>query len=137
MSKVRDVMTPEPIVLQRSQSIADAAQAMRDHAVGSVLVVDGDKLCGLVTDRDIVVRALAEAAPPDSPVGNVCSPDLVAVEAEDDTAEAARVMQANAVRRLPVMDGGRIVGMVSIGDLAVEQGENSALADISAARPNH
>jgi CBS domain-containing protein len=75
--------------------------------------------------------------PPDSPVGDVCSPDLVAVEAEDDTAEAARVMQANAVRRLPVMDRGRIVGIVSIGDLAVEQDENSALADISAARPNH
>ena len=137
MSKVRDVMTPEPIVLQRSQSIADAAQAMRDRAVGSVLVVDGDKLCGLVTDRDIVVRAVAEAMPPDSRVGDVCSPDLVAVEAEDDTAEAARVMQANAVRRLPVMDRGRIVGIVSIGDLAVEQDENSALADISAARPNH
>ncbi len=136
MSKVRDVMTAEPIVLQRSQSIADAARAMRDHAVGSVLVVDGDKLIGLVTDRDIVVRALAESVPPDSPVGRVCSPDLVAVEAEDDTAAAARVMQDNAVRRLPVMEGGRIVGMVSIGDLAVDQDEASALADISAARPN-
>jgi signal-transduction protein with cAMP-binding, CBS, and nucleotidyltransferase domain len=136
MGKVRDVMTAEPIVLQRDQSIADAAQAMRDHAVGSVLVVDGDKLCGLVTDRDIVVRALAESVPPDSPVGAVCSSDLVAVDAGDDTTEAVRVMQANAVRRLPVMDNGHIVGMVSIGDLAVEQDEESALADISAARPN-
>ena len=63
MATVRDVMTAEPIVLQRDQSIADAARAMRDNAVGSVLVVDGDKLCGLVTDRDIVVRALAESAP--------------------------------------------------------------------------
>lgn len=136
MVKVRDVMTPEPIVLQREQPIAEAAQAMRDHAVGSVLVVDGDRLCGLVTDRDIVVRALAESAAPESPVGDVCSPDLVAVQAGDDTEAAARVMRDNAVRRLPVLEEGRIVGMVSLGDLAVEQDEDSALADISAARPN-
>jgi CBS domain-containing protein len=136
VTKVRDVMTAEPIVLQQDQSIADAAQAMRDNAVGAVLVVDGDKLCGLVTDRDIVVRALAESALPTSPVGQVVSPDLVAVYADDETADAARVMQDNAVRRLPVLDDGRIVGIVSIGDLAVSQGEDSALADISAAEPN-
>lgn len=136
MATVRDVMTAGPIVLQRDQSIADAARAMRDNAVGSVLVVDGDKLCGLVTDRDIVVRALAESADPSSPIGSVCTPHLVAVEAADDAAQALQVMQANAVRRLPVMDQGRIVGMVSIGDLAVGQDEDSALADISAARPS-
>ena len=136
MTKVRDVMTAEPIVLQQDQSIADAAQAMRDASVGAVLVVDGDKLCGLVTDRDIVVRAVAESALPDSPVGQVVSPDLVAVGADDETADAARVMQDNAVRRLPVLDDGRIVGIVSIGDLAVSQGEDSALAQISAADPN-
>jgi len=136
VSKVHDVMTAEPIVLQRDQPIADAAQAMRDHAVGSVLVVDGDTLCGLVTDRDIVVRAVADSASPGSPVGDVCSPDLIAIDAGDNVLDAARVMQANAVRRLPVMAGGRIVGMVSIGDLALTQDDASALADISAARPN-
>lgn len=136
MPKVRDVMTPEPIVLQSGQSIADAARAMRDSGVGSVLVVDGATLRGLVTDRDLVVRALASSASPDSPVGDVCSPDLVAVSADDDAEEAGRVMRDNAVRRLPVMDGGRIVGMVSLGDLAVEHAEESALTDISAARPN-
>ena len=102
MGTVRDVMTAEPIVLQRDQSIADAARAMRDNAVGSVLVVDGDKLCGLVTDRDIVVRALAESAPPGSPVGAVCSPDLVAVDAGDDTAEALR---GDAGQRRPAAAG--------------------------------
>ena len=135
MTKVRDVMTAEPIVLQQDQSIADAAQAMRDNAVGAILVVDGERLCGLVTDRDIVVRAVAEAAPLDSPVGRVVSPDLIAVGADDEADDAARVMQANAIRRLPVMDDGRIVGIVSIGDLAVSRGEDSALADISAAEP--
>lgn len=134
--KVRDVMTPEPIVVLWDQSIADAARAMRDNAVGSVLVVRGNTLCGLVTDRDIVVRALAESALPDSPVGEVCSPDLVAVNADDDADEAVHVMRENAVRRLPVMDNGRIVGMVALGDLAVEGGKQSALADISTARPN-
>ena len=136
MTKVRDVMTAEPIVLQQDQTIADAAQAMRDTAVGAVLVVDGDRLCGLITDRDIVVRAVAESAPPDSPVGPLVSADLIAVGADDEADDAARVMQANAVRRLPVMDDGRIVGIVSIGDLAVSRGEDSALADISAAEPN-
>ena len=136
MTTVRDVMTAEPIVLQQDQTIADAAQAMRDSAVGAVLVVDGDRLCGLVTDRDIVVRAVAEAAPPGSPVGRVVSPDLIAVAADDAADDAARVMQAHAIRRLPVMDHGRIVGIVSIGDLAVSRGEDSALADISAAEPN-
>ena len=136
MTKVRDVMTAEPIVLQQDQSIADAAQAMRDTAVGAVLVVDGDRLCGLVTDRDIVIRAVAESAPPDSPVGPLVSPDLIAVGADDEAADAARVMQAHAVRRLPVMDDGRIVGIVSLGDLAVSRGEDSALADISAAEPS-
>jgi signal-transduction protein with cAMP-binding, CBS, and nucleotidyltransferase domain len=136
VTKVRDVMTAEPIVLQQDQSIADAAQAMRDASVGAVLVVDGDKLCGLVTDRDIVVRAVAESAPADSPVGQVVSPDLVAVDADDETIDAARVMQDHAVRRLPVLGDGRIVGIVSIGDLAVSQGEDSALAQISAADPN-
>jgi CBS domain-containing protein len=136
VTKVRDVMTAEPIVLQQNQSIADAAQAMRDSAVGAVLVVDGDTLCGLVTDRDLVIRALAESALPDSPVGQVVSPDLIAVAADDEADAAARVMQAHAVRRLPVMDDGRIVGIVSIGDLAVSRGEDSALADISAAEPS-
>jgi CBS domain-containing protein len=136
VTKVRDVMTAEPIVLQQDQSIANAAQAMRDNAVGAVLVVDGDTLCGLVTDRDLVVRAVAESAPPDSPVGQVVSPDLIAVGADDEADDAARVMQEHAVRRLPVMDDGRIVGIVSIGDLAVSRGEDSALADISAAEPN-
>ncbi len=135
MTKVRDVMTAEPIVLQQDQTIADAAQAMRDTAVGAVLVVDGDRLCGLITDRDIVVRAVAESALPDSPVGPLVSPDLIAVSADDEADDAARVMQAHAVRRLPVMDDGRIVGIVSIGDLAVSRGEDSALADISAAEP--
>jgi CBS domain-containing protein len=136
VTKVRDVMTAEPIVLQQDQSIADAAQAMRDNAVGAVLVVDGDKLCGLVTDRDLVVRAVAESAPSDSPVGRVVSPDLIAVGADDEADDAARVMQEHAVRRLPVMDDGRIVGIVSIGDLAISRGEDSALAGISAADPN-
>ncbi len=136
MQKVRDVMTGEPIVLQRDQSIADAARAMRDNAVGAILVVDGEALCGLVTDRDIVVRALADSAAPDTPVGQVCTPHLVAVNADDDAGEAVKVMREHAVRRLPVMDDGRVVGIVSIGDLAVERDERSALADISAARPN-
>lgn len=136
MQKVRDVMSGEPIVLRKEQPISDAARAMRDGAVGSVLVVDGGTLCGLVTDRDIVVRGLAESAGPETPVGRMCSPDVVAVRADDETEEAAQLMRDNAVRRLPVLDEEQIVGIVSLGDLAVEHDKRSALADISAARPN-
>lgn len=135
--KVRDVMTPDPVGVYYDQTIAETARVMRDGNVGAVLVVNGDSLSGVVTDRDLVVRGLAEGAGPESPVGPLCSAKLVGVEAGADVAEAERLMGENAVRRLPVVDGGQIVGMVSMGDLAAfgADGESS-LAAVSKADPN-
>ena len=135
-SKVRDVMTPDPIGVYYDQTVAEAARAMRDAGIGAVLVVNGEELCGVVTDRDLIVRAVADSMGPDQAVGPLCTPDLIGVNAEDDTKEALRLMRENAVRRLPVIDDGQIAGMVSLGDIAREHDSGSALADVSKAKPN-
>jgi signal-transduction protein with cAMP-binding, CBS, and nucleotidyltransferase domain len=117
-AKVRDVMTPGPIGVDYYQSIGDAARAMRDWGVGAVLVVHDQALRGLVTDRDLVVRAVAESKRPDEPVGPLSSGDLIGVDADADASHAARLMREHAVRRLPVIEDGQVAGMVSLGDLA-------------------
>ena len=135
--KIREIMTPDPVGVYYDQTLAETARVMRDAGVGAVLVVNGDSLSGVVTDRDLVVRGLAEGAGPDSPVGPLCSAKLVGVEAGADVAEAERLMSENAVRRLPVIDEGQIVGIVSIGDLAASGADGeSPLAAVSKAQPN-
>ena len=135
-AKVRDLMTPGAIGVDYHQSIGEAARTMRDWGVGSVLVVSDRTLCGLVTDRDLVVRAVAESKGPDAPVGPLSSNDLVGVNADDDAAVAVRLMREHAVRRLPVIDDGQIAGVVSLGDLAAEDDPASALAEVSQADPS-
>lgn len=135
--KVSELMTSAPVTLRPGQTLVDAAKAMREHGIGDVLVVDDAELKGLVTDRDIVMRAVAEARDPSTtPVGEICSPDLVTVTPDDDADTAVRRMREHAVRRVPVVRDGRPVGVLSIGDMAIERDEQSALADISAERPN-
>ncbi|HEX6219453.1 MAG TPA: CBS domain-containing protein, partial [Acidimicrobiia bacterium] len=98
---------------------------------------DGD-LCGIVTDRDIVVRGLAEGMDPETAaIDDVCKHDVVTVGSRDAVAEAVKLMEQHAIRRLPVVDGGELVGIVSIGDLAEERDPNSALGEISSAPPNN
>lgn len=134
---IRDHMTPNPIVLPASSTLTEAARQMRDADIGDVLVEDGGRLCGVVTDRDLVVRGIAEGADPDTAkLGEVCSKDLVSVGPDDSTEVAVRLMREHAIRRIPVIDDGRAVGMVSIGDLAIDLDATSALADISAAPGN-
>jgi CBS domain-containing protein len=134
---VSEIMTPAPVALRSSQTVADAAKVMREHGIGDVLIVDDGRLKGLVTDRDIVVRAVADARDPAATaVGEICSPDLVTVSPDDDADTAVRRMREQAVRRIPVVEDGRPVGMLSIGDLALERDERSALADISAQPPS-
>ena len=134
--QVRDIKTPDPVGVYYDQTITETARLMRDAGVGAVLVVSGESLSGVVTDRDLVIRALAEGADPDTPVGPLCSPKLVGVDAGADLAEAERLIRENAIRRLPVLDNGQIVGMVSIGDLAVSANGDTPLAAVSQAQPN-
>ena len=134
--KVSDIMTAAPVGVYYNQTIGEAARVMRDTQVGAVLVVNDGALSGVVTDRDLVIRGLAEGEGPDSPVGPLCSGDLVGVAAEADVDQAEQLMREHAVRRLPVIDDGQVVGIVSIGDLAVSGDEDSPLAAVSRAQPN-
>ena len=136
--KVRDVMTQNPVTMPRTAAVTEAAKRMRDEDIGDVIVMNDGDMCGLVTDRDIVVRAVAEGADPQfTKLGEICSGDVVTVGPDDSIEAAVRVMRERAVRRVPVVEGNRPVGIVSIGDLAIERDEGSALADISAAESNN
>ena len=133
---VRDVMTPGPIGVDYWQSIGEAARTMRDWGVGAVLVLRNGSLYGLVTDHDLVIRAVAEARAPDEPVGPLSSGNLVGVDANADADEAARLMREYAVRRLPVIANGQVAGIVSLGDLALRDDPASVLAELSRAAAN-
>jgi CBS domain-containing protein len=134
---VREVMTQKPVTLQTSDTITAAARTMRDANIGDVVVVENGQVCGIVTDRDIVVRALAEGRDPArTSVGDICSRELTTLSPQSAIADAVAVMRDKAIRRLPVVEGGRPVGIVTLGDLAVERDPDSALGGISAAPPN-
>jgi len=136
--QVRDIMTPEPVTCHRDSPIVDAAAAMRDSAVGDVIVLEDDQVYGILTDRDIAVRVVAEGVDPKQvTVGEVCSTGLVTIAPDEDAERAVDAMRQQAIRRLPVIDGRTPVGIVSIGDLARERDSKSALADISSAPPNN
>ena len=133
---IADLMTRDPLTFPPDADIQAAAARMRDHDTGDVVVVDHDTVRGIVTDRDIVVRALADGKGPDTPLADVLSGEVVAVAPHDRIEVVVDLMREHAVRRIPVVDDGRLVGIISIGDLAIERDPDSALADISAAREN-
>lgn len=133
--KIREIMTESPVCVSPDTDIATVAKRMRDDNIGSVLVTDGDNLRGMVTDRDLVVRGLADNA--QARVGDICSRADAQIGPDDDVSAAVQLMREKAIRRLPVVDGGKPVGIISLGDLAMERDPNSGLADISAARPNN
>lgn len=135
---IKDVMTRDPVCVDPHSSAADAAKRMRDVDSGAILVAEGGHLKGLLTDRDIVVRAIAEGRDPSQvEVQEICSSDIQALHPEDDVDSAVRLMRERHIRRIPVVeDDDHPVGIVSIGDLALARDETSALADISGAPAN-
>ncbi|MEU5381048.1 CBS domain-containing protein [Streptomyces sp. NPDC005968] len=134
---VRDIMTTAPVTVEPQTSVAKVARLMRDQNIGAVLVTEKDHLRGLVSDRDLVVRALAQGADPEqTTVANACSDDLVTIGPDDDLDRAVEVMREYSIRRIPVVEGDHPVGIVSLGDMAIERDPRSVLGDISAARPN-
>ena len=135
---VRDIMTPEPQSLTPNATAMDAAEMMRANGIGDVVVVQDDRLYGIVTDRDIVVRVLAERSDPSAVrLADICSRDLTTIAPDASVGQAVQLIREKSVRRLPVVeDDGQVVGIVSIGDIAVARDRKSALGDISAATPN-
>jgi CBS domain-containing protein len=135
---VKDVMTDSLETVEPSDSAADAAKKMASADAGAVVVVDGDELKGILTDRDIVVKAVAEGKDPsDVKVEEICSSDTTTVEPDADIDQAIELMRDKKVRRLPVVDDDKPVGIVSIGDLAEARDSDSALGAISGADANN
>lgn len=136
---IKEVMKSDPITVGAEAPVTEAAKAMRDADIGDVIVLDdSDQVCGILTDRDIAVRLVAEGRDPtQTKLGEVCSDEVIALKPDDSVSDAVRLMSEKAIRRLPVLEGGKAVGIVSLGDLAEAQDPDSALADISAAPPNN
>jgi CBS domain-containing protein len=135
---INEVMTHDPRMISPDDTVHDAARVMRDEDVGAVLLAQQGKLAGILTDRDIVVRSDAEGNDPDDvKAGDIATRDVESLTPDQTVQDAARFMREHDVRRVPVVQDGRPVGIVSIGDLAIELDPDSALADISSEPSNN
>jgi CBS domain-containing protein len=134
---VRDAMSSNVRTARPDDWVSDAARAMKEEDVGSIPIVDGDRLVAILTDRDIVVRTVAEGVDPSAiRVGEIASSDPVTVEPEQSLGDALELMALHQVRRLPVVEGERLVGMLAQADVALEAKDKDAgemLAEISEA----
>jgi CBS domain-containing protein len=134
--QIHEIMTKDLYMVPVDATLQEAALLMRDRNVGDVLVVERDgTLCGILTDRDIVVRGVAEGKPLRALTGEICSGRLVTVSPTDDVDSVVEILRKNAIRRVPVVRDGEPVGIVSLGDLARAKEPRSALGSISAAPP--
>lgn len=134
---IRELMTPDPVICPSTTEVHEVAQIMRDQQIGDVLVDDGSGSIGIVTDRDLVVRAMAaEADLAGTTVGEVCTSDVQCVDVDASIEDLIAVMEAHTLRRVPVLSDGEPVGIVSIGDLAAHLDPSSLLGEISAAPPD-
>ena len=121
---VRDAMTEDPRSIGTSASVVEAARLMREEHIGSLPITDDEQLVGMITDRDITTRVVTEAADPKTTsVGDVCSRDVISVEADKGDEEAVALMARHQVRRLPVVENGRLVGIVALADIALGENE--------------
>ncbi|AFR10494.1 CBS domain-containing protein [Nocardiopsis alba] len=137
VDSIVEVMTPVVYTVTPDTTLREAAEIMRDQDVGDVVVLEDDHLRGILTDRDIVVRCVAEGGDPETvTVGEVCSSEPVTVPHQSSVGDAVHTMRVEHVRRLPVVDGEEVTGIVTIGDLALAVDEDSALAEVSGAAPN-
>jgi CBS domain-containing protein len=134
---VEQIMTTNPRTVDVNDTVKDAAQVMRDSDIGNVILIEDGQVTGIVTDRDIAVRAVAEGRDAESTaVSEISTTGIKAIEPNASVDDALRTMREEDIRRLPVVKNGRPVGIVSLGDLAVEREPDSTLADISTAAPD-
>ncbi|MDF2750721.1 MAG: hypothetical protein K0T00_1897 [Gaiellaceae bacterium] len=116
---IREVMTPDPTTVEPGTSAQEAARKMKSEDVGSLPIVDGGRLVGMITDRDLALRLVAEGRSADTPVGEVGSRELVTIDPQQDLGEAARLMSEHQLRRLPVCEeDGKLVGILAQADVA-------------------
>ncbi|WP_370225100.1 CBS domain-containing protein [Cytobacillus sp.] len=135
MEKIRDIMTGHVESCSLLDNVYEVAVKMKELNVGAIPIVDNEKLVGMITDRDIVLRCVAEKHPASSKVEDIMSSHLVTVTRDTESREAARLMAEHQIRRLPVVEGDKLVGIVSLGDFAVrhltDDQAGEALTDIS------
>jgi CBS domain-containing protein len=125
---IRDIMTKNPRTAGPNDSIQSVAQIMRDEDTGVVPIVDKGRLVGIVTDRDIVVRCVADGNF-NAKATDACSEDVITVTPDMSTSDAAELMAEHQIRRLPVVEGDKLVGIVSLGDIAVKDGKDKQTGD--------
>lgn len=139
MPNIQNIMTDSVVTCTAQDNIYEAAVKMKQHDTGFIPIVDGERLIGVVTDRDLVIRAMAEKHPGSTSIRDVMTEEIISVGPEATIDETAELMADHQVRRLPVVQDGKLVGIVSLGDLAVhvhfadEAGE--ALSEISEQSP--
>ena len=127
--KIRDVMTSNPRTVSPDDTVQTAARVMQAEDTGAVPVVTNGKVLAVVTDRDIVVRVVAEGGSFSGPVGEIATQGVVCATPDMSTSEASELMSQYQIRRLPVVENDRLVGIVSIGDIAVKEGKDSRTGD--------
>lgn len=139
MEQVREVMSDNIESCTLVDNVFEVAVKMKELNVGAIPILDQDKLVGMITDRDIVVRGVAEKHPGSTKVEDIMSNNLITISPEATTKEAAKLMAEHQIRRLPVMEGDKLVGIVSLGDFAIREltddQAKEALTEIS--EPNY
>ncbi|WP_028402451.1 CBS domain-containing protein [Ectobacillus panaciterrae] len=120
MTTVREVMSTDIVFCTPLDNVYEAAVKMKEEDVGVIPIVENNQLVGLVTDRDLVVRGIAEKHPGSNQITNVMSKDLTCISPDDPVEKATELMARHQIRRLPVVEHGQLVGMLALGDLAVQ-----------------
>ncbi|WP_066066417.1 CBS domain-containing protein [Neobacillus soli] len=121
MEKIRDIMTDKVESCTLLDNVFEVALKMKELNVGAIPIIDKDKLVGMITDRDIVIRGVAEKHPGSSKVEDIMSHDLITVSPDTTSKEAAKLMAEHQIRRLPVVENGELIGIVSLGDFAIRE----------------
>jgi CBS domain-containing protein len=134
---IRDLLKGDPVTVEASATVEEAAKLMDEKDIGDVLIVENDEVQGIITDRDIVVRVLAKGNGGDASVREAATTELETLEPDASIDDAIQKMEQANVRRLPVVEDGKPVGVITLGDLAEARDKDSALADISSASPNN
>jgi CBS domain-containing protein len=127
MKTIKEIMSKDCVTVTLQDNVYEIAVKMKEHDIGFIPVVDGKKLIGVVTDRDLVIRGYAEKKEGSAAVKDVISQSITSIPSSTTVDEAAQIMAKDQIRRLPVVDNGELVGIIAIGDLAVrDKFENEA-----------
>lgn len=136
MTQIREAMSGPVVAVDQNAAAADAARLMGENDTGDDVVMDGGRLVGIVTDRDLALRVVAEGMDPYVSVSEILTTDPATIAPDEDLTAASELMKEHAIRRLPVCDRGEVVGFISLGDLSTHVDADATLTAISSAPAN-